>query len=324
MGTAVVGEQRAMAKKDKRTPIVYIRGDFVPAHKAHVAICDLGIVLGATVTEMTRTFNREPFRLDDHIARLYRSLKYCRFDVGFGPDKMREIAMRVIEHNAALLPEDGELGIVHFVTAGENWVYAGAAGGATELTPTVCVHSFPLPLYFWKKAVTRGARVVTPSTRHVPPVCLEPNMKYRSRLHWHLADHETHLADPEATSLLLDLDGNITECSGANFLLVKDGAVYSPTPRNILLGISRQTVIDLCAELGIPFVERDLKVYDVMTADEAMLTTTPFCIAPVTHINGVEIADGKPGPLTKGLTAAWSELVGLDIVKQIRRSKKPK
>ena len=308
--------QRKAAK-----PIVYIHGRFVPASEAHVNIYDLGIVLGATVTEMTRTFRHKPFRLDDHIARLYRSMKHCRIDPGFGPDKMHKITMRVLNHNAKLLPKDEELGIVHFVTAGENPVYAGSAGRPARLMPTVCVHSFPLVFRIFSKYFTKGARVVTPSTRHVPPVCVDPKMKNRSRLHWYIADGETHQVDPEATSLLLDLQGNITECSGSNFLIVCDGAVLSPTTTNILPGVSREMVKELCAELAIPFIERDLQVYHVVNADEAMLTTTPYCIAPVTHINNIQIGDGRMGPITKRLLDAWSEKVGLDIVKQATRGR---
>ena len=298
-------------------PIVYLNGENVPASQAHIAIYDAGIVLGATVTEMTRTFRHEPFRLDDHIARLYRSLRLTRMDAGFGPEEMARITRAVAAHNADLIEPDQELGIIHFVTAGEFSVYAGSAAGGARPTPTVCVHTFPMPFDLWTPALEVGYHVVTPSIRHVPPQCVDPKMKNRSRLHWYLADHETHLVDPRATSLLLDLDGNITECSGANFLIVQDGAVLSPTTRNILPGISRQTVIELCADLEIPFIERDLQVYHVVNADEAFLASTPFCLAPCTKINDLPIGDGKPGPITKRLLDAWSEFVGLDIVAQI-------
>jgi len=298
-------------------PIVYLRGEFVPASRAHMAIYDLGIILGATVTEMTRTFRQVPFRLDEHLARLYRSLKYCRFDVGLTPEDLKAATRRVVEHNAALLPAGEELGIVHFVTAGENRLYAGAAGAGGKMVPTVCIHTFPLPFSLWRDLFVQGGHVVTPSTRHIPPECLDPKMKYRSRLHWWIADGETHLADPKAISLLLDLDGNITECAGANFLVVRKGAVLSPTTKNILPGISREVAIGLCADLSIPFRECDLQTYDVINADEAFMSTTPYCIGPVTRINGLPIGDGRIGPVTRRLLDAWSAKVGLNVVQQI-------
>lgn len=298
-------------------PIVFLRGQCVPASQAHLRIYDLGIILGATVTEMTRTFRKAPYRLDEHLARLYRSMKVCRFDICMSFAELRAATLQVVEHNARLLPDTAELGIVNFVTAGENTLYAGAAGGGAKMVPTVCVHTFPLPFSLWRDFFTTGAHVVVPSTRHIPPQCLDPKMKYRSRLHWWVADGETHLADPKAISLLLDLDGNITECAGANFLIVRQGVVLSPTTRNILPGISREVVIELCAELGIPFRERDLQTYDVINADEAFMSTTPYCIGPVTRINGLPIGDGKVGPVTQRLLRAWSAKVGVDIVQQI-------
>jgi branched-chain amino acid aminotransferase len=146
---------------------------------------------------------------------------------------------------------------------------------------------------------------------------VDPKIKCRSRMHWWLADQETHLVDPRGVSLCLDLEGNVAETSGANFLIVKDGTVVSPSPRHILRGISLETVIELCGKLGIPFAERDFQVYDVVNADEAMLATTPYCLAPATMINGLPIGTGRPGKTFARLIAAWSERVEVDIVGQV-------
>lgn len=299
-------------------PVVFLTGKMLPASQAKLNIFDLGIILGATVTEMTRTFKKQPFRLEDHIDRLLRSLKYTRLDTGMSRDDFLKATRQLIEHNAALIPPDEELGIVHFVTPGETPMYAGSAAGGVRTTPTVCIHSFPLPFEFWAKKLDVGSHVVTPSIRHVPPQCYDPKMKYRSRMHYYLADKESQLVDPAAIALLLDLDGNVTETSGANFLIVEKGTIVSPTLRNTLPGISRQTIIELAAQLGIPFVERDIQVHNVMNADEAYLASTPFCLQPVTKINGVAIGDGKPGPMFHKLLSAWSDRVGVDIAAQIR------
>ena len=300
-------------------PLVYLNGRMKPASQASLAIYDAGIVLGATVTEMTRTFRGRLFRLEEHLARLYRSLKYVRIEIGLSPAELTTISEELVAHNAALLPEGEELGLIHFVTPGEYRTYAGSAGGAPAAGPTVCIHTFPLPYELWAEKLQQGARVVTPSIRHVPPQCYDPKIKYRSRMHYYLADQEARAADPGASALLLDLDGNVTETSGANFLIVEQGAIVAPTLRNTLPGVSRRTVIELAGELGIPFVERDFQVYNVMTADEAFLTSTPFCVMPVSHINGARVGSDVPGPVVRRLQQAWSERVGLDIVEQIVR-----
>jgi len=169
----------------------------------------------------------------------------------------------------------------------------------------------------WRHLFAEGAHVVTPSIRHVPPQCVDPKMKQRSRLHWWLADRQTQSVDPRAITLLLDLDGNVTECAGSNFVIIKDGAIISPPPRNILWGISLETVRELAPQLGLDFVTRDFQPYDVVNAEEAWLTTTPYCVAPCTKINHIPIGDGQPGPWWKKMIAAWSERAGLDIAAQV-------
>lgn len=298
-------------------PLVYIRGRLVPASQAKLSIYDQGIVLGATVTDLARTYRHQPFRLDDHLVRFYESCKFARLMPAITLAETREISLELIRHNAQELRPEEDLAIIYFITPGENLVYAGSAARTAHQEPTFCMHTFPLPLATWARFFRDGAHVVTPSIRHVPPQCVDPKIKNRSRMHWWLADQEVHLVDPQAVTLLLDLDGNVTETGGSNFLIVKAGSVISPTARNTLRGISRQNVIELCAKLQVSFVERDFQVHDVVNADEAFLTTTPYAIAPVTKINGIGIADGKPGPLFNRIVTAWSEQVGMDIVGQI-------
>jgi branched-subunit amino acid aminotransferase/4-amino-4-deoxychorismate lyase len=299
-------------------PLVFLNNNLIPASQAHLAIFDAGIVLGATVTEMTRTFRREPYRLDDHLDRLFRSLKYTRMDIAMTKGQLASVSRELVAHNAKLVDTEDELGLIHFVTAGEFPVYAGSAGRSARTTPTVCAHTFPMPFELWAGKLDTGAHLVTPSIRHVPPQCFDPKMKYRSRMHYYLADKEAQLVDPDAAALLLDLAGNVTETGGSNFLIVERGTIVSPTLVNTLPGISRATVIELAARLDIPFVERDIQVHSVMNADEAFTTSTPYCALPVTKLNGVAIGDGRPGPVWRRLMKAWSDLVGVDIERQIR------
>jgi branched-chain amino acid aminotransferase len=298
-------------------PHVYLNGRMVPASEAHLSIFDAGIVQGATVTEMTRTFRKKLFRLDDHLDRLFRSLRYTRMDIGLGKTELAVIAHELVAYNASFVDDADELGLVHFITAGEYPTYASMAGRPARTTPTICAHTFPLPFEMWARKMESGAHLVTPSIHQVPPQCYDPKMKCRSRMHYYLAEKEAQLADPEASALLLDLDGNVTETNAANFMIVDRGVIVSPTLVNTLPGISRATVIELAQELGIPFVERDIHVFDVINADEAFLSSTPWCLMPVTKINGVPIADGRPGPMVKRLMEAWGRKVGIDIEKQI-------
>ncbi|NKB72425.1 MAG: branched-chain amino acid aminotransferase [Candidatus Latescibacteria bacterium] len=297
-------------------PVVYLNDGFVPASQAHLKIYDLGIVLGATLTEMTRTFQHQPFRLEDHAARLLRSCKYAGIELELDHEGLVGVTRELIDTNSALIGAEEDLGAVHFVTPGENPIYAGSAGVAPRLTPTLCIHSFPLPFALWKANFNQGIHVVTPSIRHVPPQCVDPKTKNRSRLHYWLADKQSQAVDSKATSLLLDLDGNLTECSGANFVLVEKDTIYTPTSRNILEGVSLVTLRELAPALGLKWVAKDLQPYDAVNADEAWLTSTPYCLAPCTRINNTPIGDGRPGPLFARAMEAWSQRVGMDIMGQ--------
>jgi branched-chain amino acid aminotransferase len=294
-------------------PVVYLNGSFIPSSQASVSIYDYGIVIGATITDLLRTFAGKPYRMEQHIDRFYRSCKYA----GIKPPKTEiecaELTRELIRRNMPLLTPGNDLAVVYFITPGVNLLYAGSAGGGEMRQATFCIHSFPLPRALFRAFFTEGVHVVIPSTRHVPPQCVDSKIKQRSRLHWWLAEREAKLGDARAVPLLLDLGGNLTETSGANFLLVRKGKVYSPASRNILCGISRDVVRELCGRLGIDFEERDLQVHDAVTADEAFLVTTPYCMAPVTSINGVPI---DRGPVFERLLAQWSQEVGLDIRQQ--------
>jgi branched-subunit amino acid aminotransferase/4-amino-4-deoxychorismate lyase len=298
-----------------KEPLVYLNHSFVPAAQAQLAIWDAGVVQGATVTEMTRTFHKQPFRLGDHLDRLFRALDRTRMNIGLSKHELTAISHELLAHNGGLVDASAELGLVHFVTAGEYATYA--IGRPPRTAPTVCVHTFPLPFFRWADKLRKGTRLITPSIRQVPPQCWDPGMKCRSRMHYYLADQEVHLTDPDASALLLDLDGNVTETSTGNFLMVEDGVLSSPTLENTLPGISRATVIELAGELGIRFTERDIAVSEALSADEALLSSTSYCLMPVTKINDTTISEGQPGPVYHRLLAAWSQRVGLDIERQI-------
>jgi branched-subunit amino acid aminotransferase/4-amino-4-deoxychorismate lyase len=297
--------------------IAYLNGRIIPAVEARLPVYDTGVVLGATVSEQTRTFRLRPFRLDDHLARLFRSLDRARLDIVLTKADLAAISLELVEHNGRLLEEGDELGIIQFVTAGEYATYAGMSGSPARTTPTVCVHTYRLPFELWAHKMRIGAHLMTPSIRQVPAECYSPQMKCRSRMHFYLADQEARQRDPEAFALLLDLKGNVTETNAANFLIVEDGTIVSPCTRDILPGISRGMIIELAGQLGVPFAERDIPPARIKNAQEAFLTSTPYCLMPVTKINGAAIGTGQPGSLTRRLLAAWSKVVGLDIEQQI-------
>jgi branched-subunit amino acid aminotransferase/4-amino-4-deoxychorismate lyase len=299
-------------------PLAYLNGRISPASQTTLSIFDLGIVMGASVTEMARTFHHEPFRLNEHVERLFRSIRFTGFEVDLTREALVDLAKELIDHNARLIPPHHDLGVSMFVTAGTSLVYTGYSGMATQRKPTICVHTFPLPFELWAEKYTLGQHVVTPSIRHLPPECLDPKIKSRSRMHWYLADEQARLVDPKAIALLIDRQDNITETGTANFFIVQSGKLVTPTGRNTLHGISQQVVSELAEKLDLKLEHRDFQTYDVVNADEAFTSSTPYCILPVTLINGRPIGDGKPGKVYNLLLQSWSQTVNLDIAGQMQ------
>lgn len=300
-------------------PLAYLNGRMLPASDVHLEIYDAGVVQGATVTETMRTFHHRLYRLEDHLDRLQQSLRCARFDLGMLIDDIARVVRELTEHNAKLLAPDDDLGLVLFVTAGPYPTYAAGNTAARGLAikPTICAHTFPLPFELWAEKMQRGVRLVTPSIRQIPPECLPPHLKCRSRMHFYLADQQAKLVDPDAVALLLDLEGNVRETSTANFLCVDDGSIVSPPEEDVLPGISRLVVKTLAETLGVPFVEREFQVVHANNADEAFLASTPFCLMPVQSINGTPIGNGRPGEIYRRLLEAWSQEVQLDVLQQI-------
>jgi branched-chain amino acid aminotransferase len=297
--------------------VAYLNGRIIPESEAKISIWDAGFQLGQTVFETERTFGHEIFELDKHIDRLWRSAKCAQIDPGMSKKELKSAIGQVLKKNLQLIgPED------------DYWVYQHITGGVfnffhspdLETSPrTVIINCFPITFSHYAEAYRKGAHLVTPSIRIPPPICLDPKMKCRSRMHYHLADLQAKQSDPEAYCLLLDVQGTIAENRGANFFIVTDGRLRTPTTRNALAGVSRETVIELAKGLDLQVVEEDLQLYDAYNADEAFLTSTSFCILPVARIDHVNVGGETPGPITKDLLNAWSKRVGVDIVAQALR-----
>ena len=294
--------------------LVYLNGELVPRDEARISVFDSAVMLGDTVTESTRTFGHRPFKLDQHIARLYKSLKVTRINPGMTPAEMTELSLRVLAANRQLLGPADDCWLVHNISRGIS--VAGADPTVQRSPATIIIFTAPMILTDWARFYVDGCHAVTPPSRAMPAQALDARIKNRSRMAYTLAEIEVKLVDPQAQGILLDIDGNIAENKGGNFFIVADGVLKTPLVSNALAGISRATVIELAGSLGIGVRETNIQPYDVYTADEAFFTSTPYCIMPATRFNGLPVGDGAVGPITQRLLAAWSELVGVDIVAQ--------
>ena len=300
---------------DMTSRTVYFNGQFVSEQEARVSIFDSALMFGDMVFDMTRTYNQKPFKLKAHLERIYAGLKYFEIDCGLTMDEMEQVTMETLQRNLPVL-EGADVQIMHDISRGPLPAYKSVFEGETQ--PTISINCWPLwwhlagngPLY------RSGVNSIITPQRSVPAYLIDPKVKNRSRVYYQMANLQAHKVDPQGFPLLTDDQGFITEGSGSNFFIFRQGRVLTPKGHNILLGVSRNTTLELLTKISIPWVEEDFGVYEIVTAEEAFHTATTYSIMPCTRINGLPIGEGKPGPLTQRLTAAWSELVGLDIVAQ--------
>jgi branched-chain amino acid aminotransferase len=305
---------------DKGSRIVSFNGELVPETEAKISIYDSALMFGDMVFEMTRSFNKEQFKLEDHIARLYSGLKILRIPLDMTQNQMIDECYRTIEANDHLFEKDDEHRLMIDVSRGLLGIYQNIPG--LRKGPNVIIADFPLR---WTVSTMgalfkTGINMVITSQRAIPASLMDPKIKNRSRLFYLMANIEaSQFAGDNNWALLLGTDGFITEGTGDNFFIIKDGVVITPEGRDILRGISREYVIsELCPILGIPVVEKNIDPYDVYTADEAFITGTPFCMLPVTSLNGLEIGDGKVGCVFSKIINQWNANTGVNIIKQIQ------
>jgi branched-chain amino acid aminotransferase len=294
--------------------VAWFNGKFVREGEVMIPFRDQGFLRGDAVFDMTRSFNGQAFRIEEHVARLYRSLKYLDIDPGLSQAEMAAVSEEVLARNRHLLGPGEDYWLAQRISRGvgkvpgDNWDHYG---------PNVIVDCVPLPLRERAKHFRDGIDVVTPSLRRTPPDSLSPRAKMHQYLNLVLADREVKAQNPDAWAVLLDVNGNLAEGQGSNIFLVRDGRLTTPRERFVLPGVSRQATIDLARQLGIPFAEQDLDLYDAYTADECFLTSTSLCICAVRSLNGRTFGAGQvPGPITQRLTGAYKEMVGCDFVAQ--------
>lgn len=301
--------------------LVYMSGEFVPEGEARVSIFDTALMFGDMVFEMTRSYNQEPFRLRHHLERLYAGIKILEIECGLDIDEMEAATLETIEVNRDRMPEGVDYQIMHNVSNGPLGLYASVFPGGVK--PTVTINVWPLTWHLAGIAdfYDTGVHSVLTQQQSVPARHIDPKIKNRSRVFYQVANLQAHKVDPKAYALLSDEDGFITEGTGNNFFIVKDGVIYTPEGRNILRGVTRGAVIDLAAELGIPLYERNIEAYDVHGADEAFVSSTSMFILPVTRFNTLPVGDGQVGPMVRRLTEAFSGMVDVDIVAQAREYK---
>ena len=289
----------------------YLNGKLVRGKDAVVSIYDRGLQWGDAVYDTMRTYEGVPFKLDYRTDRLFYSLKYARIDPGLTKEDMKRTMLEVIEANRPLQSPGEDLSFNYYISRGSMDL-------ANGLTPAGTVSIFPRKIAFESFAplYLTGAPSVAPTNRRTPPQCVSPKAKISNKMNHQVAELEVKAFDAAAHAIMLDLDGNLAECPGANFLFVSQGRIKVPDTRFVLSGASMVATIELAEGLGIPCDEGTYTTYDLYNADEAFLTSSSPFLTPIVSFNGLPIGTGKVGPVTLKLMSACIDLVGVDFVAQ--------
>ena len=289
----------------------YLNGKLVKGKDAVLPLTDRGVQWGDAVYDSIRTYDGKPFQVPFRIDRFFRSLQYTRINPGITKEELAKATEEVLQANLKLLTPDEEISINYYVSRGSMDMTDGRTPAST-----VAIFCRLVGFTAFAEAYVRGAPAITPATRRTPPECVSPKAKISNKMNHFVADMEARANNPDAFAVMLDLEGNITEGTGSNFMFVSGGRIKVPDTRLVLSGADMDFIGQLSSNMQIGSDEGTYTPYDVYNAEEAFLTTNSFGILPIVSMNGLPIGDGKVGPVTRRLMEAWSESVGIDFVAQ--------
>ncbi|HEV8307291.1 MAG TPA: aminotransferase class IV [Methylomirabilota bacterium] len=278
--------------------IAFIDGEYVPAHEARISIFDVGFTRGDAVYDTVSVWKGVFFRLDDHVARFLRSCGGMRLRCPHPPAELERILAECVDR-AGL--QDAYVQMI---------VTRGRFADLADRDPRHCLNrfiGFALP-YIWiisPEKQARGINLVIAPNRRTPTEAIDPRIKNFNWMDLERALFEA-LDRGGDTGVLCAPDGYLTEGPGFNLFLIKDGTLWTPRT-NVLEGITRRTVFELAAEVGLATREGDLPPDALRSADEAFLSSTAGGIMPVSQVDGRALQSGRPGPLTTRLRALYWE-----------------
>ena len=276
--------------------LVYIDGDYYPRNEAKVSVFDHGFLYGDGVFEGIRAYNGEVFKLDEHLDRLFESAKSIKLQAPLTKVELKEAILSTLKKNDL---RDSYIRVV--VTRGI---------GTLGLDPTKCekpsIVIITEPLY---RYLSETATAIVTSTRRNAAVALNPQIKSLNYLNNILAKVEAIQAGV-TEPIMLNQEGYISEGAGVNLFMVKKGRIITPpSTAGLVVGITRNTFIELAQLEGIEVEEKNITVHELYNADEAFLTGTAAEVVPLVEVDGRRIGDGKTGLVTSKLREKFLELV---------------
>lgn len=280
---------------------IYLNGRYLPDEEARVSVFDHGFLYGDGVFEGIRVYNGRVFRLEEHVERLFHSAQGIMMSIPLSHVEMQAAVVETCRRNAVT---NGYIRVVCSRGAGDLGIDPRNCREGTTVV-VIAANLKMYPEHFYEEGMT----VITTATRRNSPAALDPGIKSLNYLNNILAKIEVNRAGA-GEGIMLDADGHVAEATGDNIFIVRRGQLYTPpTWVGILEGITRNVVIDIARELGIPFAEKVFTQTAVYNSDEVFLTGTGAEVVPVVRVDDRTIGDGRPGPLTRQIIRRFREMV---------------
>jgi len=263
--------------------MVFLNGKFLPIEEAKVPVLDRGFIFGDGVYELVPVYSRVPFRLDEHLARLERSLAETRIRNPYTRAQWRELIYRLVDAQSF-----DDQGVYFQVTRG---VAKRDHAFPRDVEPTVFMMSNPL-VTPPGELVQKGAAAVTAQDNRwlrcdIKSISLIGNCLLRQLS-----------AEAGAVETILFRDGKLTEAAASNVFVVKRGVILSPPKSSLILpGITYDVVVELAGASGLPLELRDVTEPEVRGADEIWVSSSSKEVLPIVALDAVPVGDGRPGPL---------------------------
>ena len=278
--------------------MIYLNGKIVPKTQAVVSVYDSGFMLGDGVWEGLRLYNGTWAFIDEHMDRLFEAAKAIDLDIGLDRDGVKQALFDTQAANSMTTDAHARLMVTRGVKVRPFQHPSLSRSGPTFVI--IMEHSKP--------SIPRPIRLATVPHLRGLPMTQDPKLNSHSKLNCILACIAAEKAGADE-ALMLDVNGFVNTTNACNFFVVKKGAVWTSTGDYCMNGITRQKVIDLCRDNGIPVYERNYSLVDTYSADEAFLTGTFGAQTPVGEIDGRVIGTGQMGQMTQRIRDLYKELV---------------
>jgi D-alanine transaminase len=273
--------------------MVFLNGKFLPIEEAKVPVLDRGFIFGDGVYELVPVYSRIPFRLDEHMTRLERSLSETGIRNPYSRAQWRDIIFKLIDSQSF-----DDQGVYFQVTRG---VAKRDHAFPKNVEPTVFMMSNPL-VNPPREQVEKGGRAVSAQDQRwlrcdIKSISLIGNCLLRELS-----------AESGSAETILFRDGNLTEASASNVFIVKQGRIQSPPKGNLILpGITYDVVAELARANGLPLEFRQIPEAEVRAADEIWVTSSSKEVFPIVELDGSRVGDGRPGPVFHRMYQLYQE-----------------